>query len=55
MIINIPRIYLIINSNNDYILAMNDYPKRILAKKHKQPNIVLYFVEFETINHKIRT
>ncbi|CAD8091834.1 unnamed protein product [Paramecium primaurelia] len=34
---------------------MSEYPKRILGKRAKTPNIIFYLIEFETPTHKVRT
>ncbi|CAD8189667.1 unnamed protein product [Paramecium pentaurelia] len=34
---------------------MSEYPKRILGKRAKNPNIIFYLIEFETPTHKVRT
>lgn len=34
---------------------MNEFPKRILAKKVKGLNTIIYFIEFESTNNRVRT
>lgn len=34
---------------------MNEFPKRILGKKVKEPNNIIYFIEFESTTNRVRT